>query len=52
VKLSYPTLEQVEDAFFHEIVIWKEDLPLPSNEEEREVLDAIFDRFHDTIKNI
>jgi hypothetical protein len=48
---GYPTLEQVEDAFYHEIVIWHESLPIPRTEEDREVMDAIFDRYHDGISN-
>lgn len=48
---GYPTLEEVASAFPHEIVDWYKSLGPVQSEEDREVMDAIFDRYHDILNN-
>lgn len=49
--VAYPTLDEVKGAFPHEIEMWHRVLPAPANEEERAVMDAIFERYHDILNN-
>ena len=48
---SYPTLEQVEEAYPHELQQWQDELPIAQSEEDKAVLDRIFERYHDTLNN-
>lgn len=44
---GYPTEEQVNDAFSHEIEEWYRCLPAPRSDEDREVMDLINEKIHD-----
>lgn len=48
---DYPGIDDIPQAFPFEIVDWHDGLPAPANEEERAVMDAIFDRYHDILNN-
>lgn len=49
--VQYPTLSEVETAFPFEIQEWHKQLPAPSNQEERAVMDRIFERLHDILND-
>jgi len=51
LRTVYPTKEQVELAYPHELQEWHEQLPIPLTTEERVILDLIFERYHDTLIN-
>ena len=49
--MEYPTRDEVRTAFPFEIQDWHETLPIPKNQEETEVMDLIFERYHDILNN-
>jgi hypothetical protein len=49
--MKYPTLTEVNEAFPFEVQEWHENLPIPSTEEERAVMDRIFERMHDILND-
>lgn len=49
--MEWPTITQVNEAFPFEVEQMHDELPIPSNEEERAVMDRIFERQHDILHN-